>query len=160
MLAPGGGVNPGARRLDKRWAPDGFVRVARRLRDDAGLLPVLVGDANDQEAVGAVREGLSAGPLLDLSRRLGFDEVGALLALADCFLANDSAIAHLGAAVGSRGVVIYTATDPDVYGPHGGQIARLVAAPGRDVEGAAVAALTPKIDRPGSGSEPGRTAFL
>ena len=160
VLAPGGGVNPGARRLDKRWAPDGFVRVARRLRDDAGVLPVLVGDANDQDAVGAVRVGLSGGPLLDLSRRLEFAEIGALLALAGRFLANDSAIAHLGAAVGSRGAVIYTATDPDIYGPQGGKVARLVAAPGAGVEGAAVAALMPRLDRPGSGSGPGRTAFL
>lgn len=160
VLAPGGGVNPGARRLDKRWAPDGFVRVARRLRDGAGLVPVLVGDANDQDAVGAVREGLSGGPLLDLSRRLDFAEIGALLALADCFLANDSAIAHLGAAVGSRGAVIYTATDPDIYGPPVGKIARLVAAPGVGVEDAAVAALTAQLDRPGSGSGPGRTSFL
>lgn len=162
VLAPGGGVNPGARRHEKRWAPGGFVRVAERLRDDAGLVPVLVGDANDQDAVDAVRRELRGGPLLDLSRRLDFAEVGALLALADCFLANDSAIAHLGAAVGSGGVVIYTATDPEIYGPPGGKVVKLVAATGRDVEGAAAAALVRKIDRapPGPGSGPRQTTFL
>lgn len=158
VLAPGGGVNPGARRLDKRWPPGGFVRVARRLREDAGLCPVLVGGASDADAVEAVRRGLCGGPLLDLSQRLDFGEVGALLALSGCFLANDSAIAHLGAAVGSGGAVIYTATDPRIYGPPGDGVARLVAAPGRDVAGDAIAALTRRIDRKGPG--PDTAAFL
>ncbi len=158
VLAPGGGVNPGARRLSKRWDPAGFARVARRLRGDAGLVPVLVGDANDREAVDAVRRELCGGPLLDFCGRLDFAEVGALLALADRFISNDSAIAHLGAAVGSRGVVIYTATDPGIYGPPGDRIAKLEAAAGRDVERAALAALTRGIDRSGPG--PGQSTHL
>ena len=162
VLAPGGGVNPVARRIDKRWAPGGFVRVAQNLRKVAGLLPVLVGDENDRDAVDAVRKGLGVGPLLDLSGKLDFGEVGALLALADGFVANDSAIAHLGASVGSSGVVIYTATDPEIYGPPGEMVAKLVAAPGRDVAGAAVTALTRGIDRKASGfgHGPGRARFL
>ena len=162
VLAPGGGVNPGARRPDKRWPAGGFVRVAGRLRRDAGLLPVLVGDVNDQDAVGAVRRGLGGGPLLDLSRRLTFAEAGALLALAGRYLANDSAIAHLGAAVGSRGVVVYTATDPEIYGPPGEQVVKLVAAPGRDIAGEAVAALGEQVDSPapGAGPRPGQTTLL
>jgi ADP-heptose:LPS heptosyltransferase len=160
VLAPGGGVNPGARRADKRWAPGGFIRVAERLGDVAGLLPVLVGDANDQDAVDAVRSGLAAGPVIDLSGELCFAEVGALLALADGFVANDSAIAHLGAAVGSSGVIVYTVTDPEIYGPPGGKVVKLVAAPGCDVEGAAVAALTQGINRAAPGPDPGRATFL
>lgn len=140
-VAPGGGVNPGARRPDKRWSAAGFARIARRARAEMGLLPVLVGDAGDADAVSAVRADLSGGPLLDLSQKLGFAEVGALLAQTDGFVANDSAVAHLGAAVGASGVAIYTATDPAIYGPPGGRIAKLVAAPGREVAGAAIAAI-------------------
>ena len=108
---------------------------------------MLVGDENDRDSVDAVRTGLGGGPLLDLSEKLDFGEVGALLALADGFVANDSAIAHLGASVGSSGVVVYTATDPEIYGPPGGKVTKLVAAPGRDVADAAVTALTQGIDR-------------
>ncbi len=146
VVAPGGGINPGARRPQKRWSPQGFVRVARRLRERAGLLPVLVGDDGDVDAVGAVRQSLD-GPLLDLSQRLSFAETGALLQSSHGFMANDSAIAHLGAAVGASGVVIYTVTDPAIYGPAGDRITKLTAKPGSAVGDAAVAALLTGIER-------------
>ena len=91
-----------------------------------------------------VRQGLGD-PVLDLSRRLSFGEVGALLELAGGFLANDSATAHLGAAVGASGVVMYTVTDPDVYGPSGEQVVKLVASAQIDAGAAAVQALLTAI---------------
>ena len=155
VFAPGGGVNPGARRPDKRWAASGFAQAARSLRDRAGLLPVLVGDRDDRDAVAAVLHGIASGPHLDLSQKLSFAEVGALLERAEGFVANDSAIGHLGAAVGAAGVVVYTVTDPRIYGPPGSKVAKITAASDIDVVGAIVAALAGDIGPTGSGGAPG-----
>ena len=144
VTAPGGGVNPGSSRLQKRWSAQGFIRTVAEVRRRAGVLPVLVGDEGDSDAVAQVRQGLGD-PVLDLSRRLSFGEVAALLELAGGFLANDSATAHLGAAVGAAGVVMYTVTDPDVYGPSGEQVVKLVASAQTDAGAAAVQALLTAI---------------
>ena len=116
VVAPGGGVNAGSRMLAKRWDPAGFAAVARILRDDCGLLPVLVGSASDTDSVAQVLDNLG-NPAANLLGQLEFDELAVLLEDGGLFIANDSAPAHLGAAVGATGAVLYTVTDPAIYAP-------------------------------------------
>ncbi len=140
VVAPGGGVNPGARRTEKRWCPSGFAQVAGELGRTAGLCPVLVGDEADSDAVSRVAHLIDQ-RAVDLSGRLDFGELAALLEHCRLFIANDSATAHLGAAVAAVGTVIFTVTDPHVYAPPSAAVAVIDARSGGPVAERAITAL-------------------
>ena len=114
----GGGRNPGAERISKRWSSGGFAALAERLARDAGAEVVLVGGSDDAPANEAVQRGAPA-PLLDLAGTLTFAQLGALLRRCSLFIGNDSAPMHLAAAVGTPVVALFGPTSPERYGPYG-----------------------------------------
>ncbi len=120
VVHPGGGSNPGMVLEAKRWPPDRYAQIIARLHR-AGYEVALVGAAADRAVVQAVRQHLTV-PALDLSERLTFGQLGALLQRASLFLGNDSGTMHLAVAVGTPAVAIFGPSDPRVYGPYcGGQ---------------------------------------
>ena len=116
VMAPGGGTNPGAVRLSKRWSAEGFARVADRLDAESGTRVVLVGQDSDQEAVHAVEASMRTEPI-NLLGQTTFGQLGGLLQLAAGFVGNDSAPSHLSAAVGTLTVAVFTETEPARFRP-------------------------------------------
>jgi ADP-heptose:LPS heptosyltransferase len=49
-------------------------------------------------------------------------DVAALLGSVDAYAGNDSGVSHLAAAVGCRGVALFTSTDPARWAPIGGTV--------------------------------------
>lgn len=97
-------IHPGAAFDTKRWAAENFVNLARDL-ESRGLVPILVGSRAEANLVdGIVSEaGSKAIGWTDLS----LPEVTALARRVRIFIGNDSGIAHIAAAAGSRVAVIF-----------------------------------------------------
>jgi ADP-heptose:LPS heptosyltransferase len=109
-------IHRGAGAPAKRWSRDGFVAVAEGWRRMAGSVIELLGPGEAADDALACAVPVRDGDLTD---------VAALLGLVDAYAGNDSGVSHLAAAVGCRGVAIFTATDPARWAPVGGAIVAL-----------------------------------
>jgi len=97
-------IHPGAAFDTKRWAAEKFVVLAAKL-EARGLVPVFVGSRSEADLVNGI-VGLSG------SRSFGWcdlslSEVTALARKSKIFIGNDSGIAHIAAAAGTRVAVIF-----------------------------------------------------
>ncbi len=91
---------------EKTWNVAGFVAVADHLRG-SGIEPVFVGSpADDLSPFRAFR-----------TQAASLSQLKALLASASVFVGNDSGPAHMAAAFGLPVVVLFGASDPEVWGP-------------------------------------------
>jgi hypothetical protein len=101
-------IHRGAGARAKRWAPDGFAAVAAAWRRTHGDVVELLGpaEAEDEPLAGTV-------PVRDWR----LSDVVALLGLVDAYVGNDSGVSHLAGAVGGRGAVVFTTTDPRRWRP-------------------------------------------
>jgi ADP-heptose:LPS heptosyltransferase len=100
-------IHPVAANPDKTWPASGFLAVAEHLQT-AGIEPVFIGAASDE---------LSAFARFRLVRGAPLAEIKTLLHSASLFVGNDSGPAHMAAAFGVPVVAIFSASDPDIWGP-------------------------------------------
>ena len=100
-------IHPVAATPEKTWRADGFLEVARHLRQ-SGLDPVFIGGPADDLSPFRAFRTLAGAPLA---------EIKTLLAAAALFLGNDSGPAHMAAAFGLPVVVIFGSSDPAIWGP-------------------------------------------
>ena len=114
-------VHPGSGSPAKNWPFDRFVEAARRLSPGRPWLLVL-GPAEDDRV---------PPPGALVGRGLPLRRLGAVLARAGLFLGNDSGVAHLAAACGTRTLALFGPTDPAQWSPVGRAVCTLRAATGR-----------------------------
>jgi ADP-heptose:LPS heptosyltransferase len=102
--APYAVIHPVASAPEKTWPPERFLAVARRLDMEC----IFIGGGNDD--LGAFREfrTLAGAPLAEIKR---------LLKGATLFIGNDSGPAHMAAALDVPAVVIFGASDAEIWGP-------------------------------------------
>jgi lipopolysaccharide heptosyltransferase I len=116
-LAPNGFalINPGAAWPNKRWPPERFGAVARRLRDAAGLRPVVLWGAREAplaDAVVAASDGAATrAPETTLADLIALSREARLM------VSGDTGPIHLAAAVGTPIVGLYGPTWPARNGP-------------------------------------------
>jgi ADP-heptose:LPS heptosyltransferase len=99
-------VHPFASEPQKMWPPEKFCEVARYLRL-WNISPVFLGAAGDDMKAFASHQ-VSQGSLQDAK---------ALIAKAAVFLGNDSGPAHMAAAFGVPSVVLFSSSNPAIWGP-------------------------------------------
>ncbi|NPB04776.1 MAG: glycosyltransferase family 9 protein [Aquificae bacterium] len=105
-------VSPGANFEPKRWAPENFAEVVRKLLK-RGVGVVLSGSAADRRAAEEVLASLgSAEGVWNLTGKTSVREFVHLIAAAEAVLANDSAPVHAAEAVQTPVLTVYCATDP------------------------------------------------
>ena len=110
------GVHPGAAWATKRWLPERFAELCRRLKAD-GLTPVLIGGPGDA-ALGA--EIARASGAADLVGKTDLEELKSLMGRLSLFVTNDSGPMHLAAAAGVPVVAIFGATTRELgFFPYG-----------------------------------------
>lgn len=110
-------VHPGAGWASKRYPPERWGEVARRLRDATGL-PTLVPVARGEEELAAGVEAASAGA----ARRVPAGDLPTLAALlrrARLVMGGDSGPTHLAHALGTPVLMLMGPTDPARHGPYG-----------------------------------------
>ena len=100
-------VHPFATAAGKTWGAGGFLAVAQHLKQ-SGLQPVFIGASTDDLSPFRAFRGISGAPL---------SEIKSLIAGASLYVGNDSGPAHMAAALGVPAVVIFTASDPAIWGP-------------------------------------------
>jgi len=100
-------LHPFATAPEKTWPAGYFAAVADRLAAQ-GLDPVIIGGAADDFSRFSRFRALRGAPLA---------EVKSLLAAASLFVGNDSGPAHIAAAFGVPVVVIFSASDSEIWGP-------------------------------------------
>lgn len=113
-------VHPGSGSRAKNWPLDRFAEAARRLSPGRPWLLV----------VGPAEDDVLPPPGARLARGLPLRTLGAALARAGLFLGNDSGVAHLAAACGTRTLALFGPTDPGQWAPVGPAV-RTLRAPGR-----------------------------
>ncbi len=130
MIPPGKpllALGPGANWVGKRWPPDGFAEVGRRLAGlgAQGPLPgaavALLGGPEDRELAEEIAQELRAGfcDAVNTAGRLDLLAAAALLERASLFIGNDSGLMHLAAAVGAPTIGLFGPSDDRVYAPFG-----------------------------------------
>ncbi len=114
-------IHPGSGGRAKIWPWEGFLEVARFLRNQLGQnLLFLLGEADHelQTRVAEAATELNAPWVAGLSLL----EVASLLSASAGYLGNDSGITHLAAAVGIPVVALFGPTDPTIWGPRGPRV--------------------------------------
>lgn len=107
---PGGrlvALNPGANDPARCWPAASFARVAEGLRK-FGVTSILVGSPDDRAVCAAVRAEADV-EILDFSGRTTLGQMATLLSRVNLVLSNDTAAAHIAAAVGTPVVGLYGA---------------------------------------------------
>jgi len=103
-------LNPTARVEAKRWAPERFGRLARRVAAEAGVRPLVVTSPDERNLAEAVvrasGKAAVALPLLPLKR------LAAVLAHASVLVSGDTGLLHVGTAMGVRSVILAGPNDP------------------------------------------------
>ncbi len=96
-------IHPSTAFATKQWATENFARVAESLAE-RGIASVAIGAPHEREIIETL---LDQSSIRIVSFDLSLPEVAALAARSQIFVGNDSGIAHIAAAVGTRSVVIF-----------------------------------------------------
>jgi ADP-heptose:LPS heptosyltransferase len=126
-IAPTGGLlvlAPGGVSESKRWPPDRFAAVARRLVSGPLLgahIIVLGAAARDADITAAIVRSLDADGIGAQDAGVGVDllAAAALMERATLCIGNDNALAHIAAAVGAPTLTLFGPTDERVRAPWG-----------------------------------------
>lgn len=110
------GIHPGAAWATKRWLPERYAELCRRLRAD-GLTPVLVGGPADAPLSAEIAAASGA---VDLTGKTDLEELKSLMGLLSLFVTNDSGPMHLAAAAGVPVAAVFGATTRELgFFPYG-----------------------------------------
>jgi len=128
------GINPGATYgSTKRWPPERFAEVSKRIISELGGSVVILGSKSEVEIADEIVSNpqLSAfspqanpaeagsSQLLVMAGKTSLRELSALISECDALLTNDSGPMHIGYALRTPLVAIFGSTDPALTGPQG-----------------------------------------
>lgn len=116
-------VNPNAGELalQRRWMPEGFHELLKRLLSAfPSFQLVVIGSRGERGHVMSVLSELATHPrICNLTGLLNLDELCFVLENATALVTNDSGPMHLAAALGTPCVALFGPETPDHYGPLG-----------------------------------------
>lgn len=104
-------MHPGASAPSRRWPPAAFAEAATRLSRRLGMKAVFSGSREEAPLVDAIRGAMRV-PAVSLAGLLSFGELAAAIARAALLVSNNTAPAHVAAAVGTPVVDLYALTNP------------------------------------------------
>jgi lipopolysaccharide heptosyltransferase II len=104
-------IHPGSSAPSRRYAPEGYAEVTRRLVREHGLAVVFTGSDSERPLIDSIREA-SGVPTVSLAGDLSLGELAAAVWLAPVLVSNNTGPVHLAAAVGTPVVDLYALTNP------------------------------------------------
>ncbi len=129
------GINPGAAYGSaKRWLPESFTEVARRIIDELGGRVILFGGPSEVEIVNEIVKKAQraesetshasrvtdyASRILNFAGKTDLRQLSALISECDAFISNDSGPMHMASALYVPTVAIFGSTDSTATGPFG-----------------------------------------
>jgi lipopolysaccharide heptosyltransferase II len=105
-------IHPGSTAPSRRYPPERFAEVARRLVRDHRVQVVFTGGECERAEVAAIRAAMEGEPSITLAGDLELAELAALMARASVLVANNTGPVHVAAAVGTAVVDLYALTNP------------------------------------------------
>ncbi len=116
------GVVPGARWPSKRFTPELFTAVMRAIRQKIfNACFLLIGSAEDRNAVGRIMALFGESGALSLAGRTGIGEMMEVIARCELVIGNDSGPIHAAASLGVPVISFFGPTRPELTGPYGCQ---------------------------------------
>lgn len=114
-------IHPGSGSRKKCWDPQKFARVISTIEKDwLGTVWLIIGEADEW-----LLPELSA-HLKELSEKIvrqqPLNQVAVLLKQCSAYLGNDSGISHLAGVLGVPTLVLFGATDPNIWRPQGNNV--------------------------------------
>ncbi len=103
-------IHPGASAPSRRYRPDGFAAVARKLMQ-GGFQIVFTGDRSERRLVKQIQRVIG-GTTYSLAGYLSLVDLAALLKQAPMLISNNTGPVHVAAGVGTPVVDIYALTNP------------------------------------------------
>ncbi|MFC1657945.1 lipopolysaccharide heptosyltransferase II [Candidatus Omnitrophota bacterium] len=110
-------INPGANWFPKRWPPENFAELVKRLKSGFRLNVAITGAEKDRELSGKIIEQ-SGADILDFTGQTTFGQLGALMQRADIVISADSGPMHIAAAVGKKVIALFGPTSAKLTGPY------------------------------------------
>ncbi len=114
------GLNPGAEYGPaKRWPSERFVAAAREIQKRTNCVWIILGGRSDSAIAAEMQSALrtSRSTPHNFAGETSLRELMALLKLCRVLLTNDSGPMHVAAALGTRVVVPFGSTSPEMTGP-------------------------------------------
>ncbi|MGZ3687659.1 MAG: glycosyltransferase family 9 protein [Bdellovibrionota bacterium] len=109
---------PGSKADARRWAPERFTDLARRISSETGMIGLIVGGAAEARLAQELVEDRSL-KLQDWTAQGGVSDYWRIFQEAEFTVSNDSGLAHVAALCGSPTQVIWGAGDPKHTEPLG-----------------------------------------
>jgi len=115
-------VAPGARHFTKRWLPEYFAEVIRKLNTDFGLNTVLVGGKEDVPIIDQIAALLPNGVAVSAGGKFSILESASIIKNASLVISNDSGLMHVADAFDVPLIAIFGSTVREFgFFPHGSQ---------------------------------------
>lgn len=100
--------------LAKRWLPEHFIELGKKLIDD-GYQVMILGSNKDVQIANEISDNLPG--LLNLSGKTSLTDVVDLLSLASSVVTNDSGLMHIACAVHRHVIALYGSSSPNFTPP-------------------------------------------
>ena len=107
----GGGKKLNIDEEGKRWPKERFAEVCKYLIKK-GFNLILFGGKTDKEISDFIVKDVNSNKIFDSTGKTNLKEAGALIKRCKLFICNDSSLLHIAAAVGTKTLCIFGATDP------------------------------------------------
>jgi heptosyltransferase-1 len=108
-------INPGAAWPNKRWPPDRFGEIAAFVRDECGLVPVVLWGPGEEVLARAVIA--RSGDRAVMAPATSVTDLVALARASALVVSGDTGPLHIATAVGTPVVALFGPTDPQRNGP-------------------------------------------
>jgi len=116
------GLNPGAAfGTAKRWLPERYIALGRRLRDERGAAIVIFGSAAERDLAAMIASRIGE----ETISTAGETTLGSFLELSqgcDLFVTNDTGTMHVAAAAGVSVLAVFGSTDEKATAPLGPRV--------------------------------------
>ncbi|MFH1678975.1 MAG: lipopolysaccharide heptosyltransferase II [Candidatus Omnitrophota bacterium] len=110
-------INPGGNWLPKRWLPDKFAELIKRIKDKFPANIVITGAGKDRPlADGIIKK--SGKDVYNFAGETSLGQIGALMERADIVISADSGPMHIAAAVGKKVIALFGPTSAQITGPY------------------------------------------
>jgi lipopolysaccharide heptosyltransferase II len=105
-------LHAGSTAPSRRYAPESYAEVARRLVIEHGINVVFTGEEPERSDIEAIRRGMAGASSLSTVGEWDLGELAALLERAPLLVSNNTGPVHVAAAVGTPVVDLYALTNP------------------------------------------------
>jgi lipopolysaccharide heptosyltransferase II len=110
-------INPGANWYPKRWPPENFAELIKRIKERLSLNIAITGADKDRDLARRIIKE-SGKVVFDFSGQTSLGQLAALMQEADIVISADSGPMHIAAAVGKKVIALFGPTSARISGPY------------------------------------------